>query len=78
MSITRGHLPLLIICLSLILVLPAYAQSEGEQRPGVPPVQGGQGDRIPSPAELDELVIAPGALVGIVASAHARSIRLSR
>jgi len=39
MSITRGHLPLLIICLSLILVLPAYAQSEGEQRPGVSVLQ---------------------------------------
>lgn len=30
MSMTRGHLPLLIICLSLNSVLPAYAQSEGE------------------------------------------------
>jgi outer membrane protein TolC len=34
MSITRGHLPLLIICLSLIVELSAYAQSDGEQPPG--------------------------------------------
>jgi len=31
MSITCGHLPKLIICLLLNFVLPAYAQSEGEQ-----------------------------------------------
>jgi len=30
MSITRGHLPKLIICLLLNFILPAYAQSEGE------------------------------------------------
>ncbi len=30
MSMTRGHLPLLLICLSLCSVLPAYVQSEGE------------------------------------------------
>lgn len=34
MSITRGHLPKLIICLTLSSILPAYAQSEGEQLPG--------------------------------------------
>jgi len=36
MSITRGHLPLLIICLYLSFELPAYAQSEGEQVSGAP------------------------------------------
>ena len=34
MSITRGHLPKLIICLLLNFVLPAYAQSDGEQVSG--------------------------------------------
>ena len=36
MSITRGHLPKLIICLFLNAVLPACARSEGEQLPGAP------------------------------------------
>jgi len=30
MSMTRGHLPLLLVCLPLSSVLPAHAQSEGE------------------------------------------------
>jgi hypothetical protein len=42
MSITRGRLPKLIICLLLNLVLPAYAQSEGEQVSGAPVLQVGQ------------------------------------
>ena len=37
MSITRGHLPKLIICLFLNSVLPACAQSAGEQLPGALP-----------------------------------------
>ena len=36
MSITRGRLPKLIICLLLNFVLPAYAQSEGEQVSAAP------------------------------------------
>ena len=39
MSITRGHLPKLIICLLLNFVLPAYAQSEGEQVSAAPVLQ---------------------------------------
>ncbi len=42
MSITPGHLPKLIICLFLNSVLPAYAQSEGEQVSSAPELQLGQ------------------------------------
>jgi len=42
MSITPGHLPKLIICLFLNSVLPAYAQSAGEQVSSAPELQLGQ------------------------------------